>query len=65
MSYKNLVGASNRIKKVMESNWKVYPCIHFCLEALLCAKHNSKPRRGRMRNQLMDATLVKLLTQKQ
>lgn len=35
------------------------------MEPPLCAQQNYKPRRDTVRNQIMDAALVKLLTQKQ
>lgn len=65
MSYENLGGACSRIKLLMESNWKNRPHIHSCTESLLCAKHNYKPCRDRVRTQIMDAPLVKLFTQTQ
>lgn len=64
MPYEYLDSTSNRIKQLMESNWKIHPCIHSCTESLLCAKHNYEPCRDRQKNQIMDR-LVKLLTQKQ
>ena len=65
MSYENLASACNRIKQLTESNWKNHPCIHSCVEPLLCAKHHYKPCRDRARTQIMDATLGKLFTQTQ
>lgn len=65
MSDENLGGARNRIKQLLESNWKEHPCIHSFTEPLLCAEHTYKPCRDRVRNQIMDATLVRLFTQKQ
>lgn len=65
MSYENLGGTPNRIRQVMEANWKIYPRIHSYTKTLLCAKQNYKLRRDTVRNQTMDTALVKLLTQKQ
>ena len=57
MSYEDLDSASDRIKQLMESNWKIHPCIHSCIEPLLCTKHNYEPCRDRRKNQIMDVAL--------